>query len=159
MGYVESSLTPGDEVVVAGRLHWIIYRAPFSVSLLACGVIAAAAWLGQLGLWLWRWPALVLLALAMLMALRASVHRWSTEYAVTRQRVVLKTGFIRRQVTEFPTARVESVQVDQGILGRILGFGDVRINGSGGLSVVFPGIGDPVRFRGAILAGEVGESD
>ena len=154
MGYVTSSLTPGDEVLVEGRLHWVIYRVPFSLLGVVGAMLLAAAWTGQLALGLW--PAGVLGGLALALSTQATIRRWSTEYAVTAQRVVLKTGFIRRQVTEFPTARVESVQVDQSVLGRLLGFGDVSINGSGGMSVTFPAIADPVGFRGAILAGRDG---
>ena len=44
-------------------------------------------------------------------------------------------------------SRIESVNVDQGILGRILGYGTIRIVGSGGTKVSFPSIKNPLEFR------------
>jgi len=44
-------------------------------------------------------------------------------------------------------SRIESVNVDQGILGRILGYGTISIVGSGGTKVSFPNIKSPLEFR------------
>ena len=52
-------------------------------------------------------------------------HRWTTETDVTNLRVVHKTGFIKRQTFEMSLDKVESVDVNQSILGRILNYGDV----------------------------------
>jgi uncharacterized membrane protein YdbT with pleckstrin-like domain len=43
--------------------------------------------------------------------------------------------------------KIESVNVDQGILGRILGYGTIRIVGSGGTRESFPKISKPLQFR------------
>jgi uncharacterized membrane protein YdbT with pleckstrin-like domain len=44
-------------------------------------------------------------------------------------------------------SKIESVNVDQSILGRILGYGTIRIVGSGGTKEVFPNISKPLLFR------------
>jgi uncharacterized membrane protein YdbT with pleckstrin-like domain len=50
---------------------------------------------------------------------------------VTNRRIIYKTGFIRRQTNEMHMDKVESVRVDQSVLGRILDYGNVNILGTG----------------------------
>ncbi len=56
----------------------------------------------------------------------------STELAVTNKRIITKSGLIQRNTTEMFLEKVESIQVDQGILGRIFDFGSITISGTGG---------------------------
>lgn len=77
----------------------------------------------------------------------AFVKRQSTELAVTSKRIIAKFGFIRRSTIELNHSKVESFHVEQGVLGRILGFGTLSINGTGGGITPIPGIGDPLGFR------------
>ena len=55
--------------------------------------------------------------------------RWITEFAVTDRRVIYKRGFISRHTDEMNMDKVESVDVDQSILGRLLDYGTVRDHG------------------------------
>lgn len=71
----------------------------------------------------------------------------TTELAVTNKRVIAKTGLIRRQTIEMFLAKVESVQVDQSILGRIFNYGTVLISGTGVHSAPFKSIADPLLLR------------
>ena len=71
-------------------------------------------------------PVLVCLAMAAIAAIAALYktitawfHRWTTETDVTNLRVIHKTGFIKRQTFEMSLDKVESVDVNQSILGRI----------------------------------------
>ena len=75
--------------------------------------------------------------------------RWTSEFAVTSQRVVIKTGLIARDTLEMNLQKIESVGVDQSLLGRIMGYGDITIIGTGGTREQFRAIADPVRFRRA----------
>ena len=56
-------------------------------------------------------------------------HHWTTETDVTNMRVVHKTGFIKRRTLEMSLDKVESVDITQSILGRLLNYGDVTIQG------------------------------
>ena len=58
-------------------------------------------------------------------------HRWTTETDAANFRVVHKTGFVKRQTFEMSVDKVESVDVNQSILGRILNYGDVTVLGVG----------------------------
>lgn len=75
------------------------------------------------------------------------IDRWSDEFAITNKRVVIKTGLIARRTFEMNLSKIESVNVDQSIIARILGYGTIKIVGSGGTNEIFPNIAHPLEFR------------
>lgn len=75
----------------------------------------------------------------------------STELAFTNKRVIAKFGFISRQTVELNIQKVESLQVTQGILGRIFNFGTIIISGAGNPQAPIPGISDPMAFRRSFM--------
>ncbi len=75
----------------------------------------------------------------------------STEIAVTNRRIVVKLGFISRRTVEINVTKIESVQVSQGILGRLFGFGTLVIAGTGATHEPLRGIADPIGFRRACM--------
>src|ERR1700730_12409734 len=80
------------------------------------------------------------------------VHRWTTETDVTNMRVVHKTGFIKRRTFEMSLDKVESVDVNQTILGRLLNYGSVTVRGVGEGSETIETIASPLDFRNHITA-------
>ena len=142
-------------MVACGHPHWIVFGSPVC---LACVGVVLLAVAGPFNPMLY-WSSLGVIGLAAARFGLVALHRSSTEYAVTKQRVVLKTGFLERRIAEFSTAQVESVQVRQTVLGRLLGFADVRLSGSGGKAVVFSQVRHPIRFRAAILAAQRGDAE
>ena len=72
---------------------------------------------------------------------------WTTELAITKHKVIDKTGFIRRNTIELRLSKVEGLSVDQGVLGRIFNFGTINITGTGGIKTPIPYIKNPVEFR------------
>ena len=126
---------------------------------------AIAAWIVAVAfLVLWRLVTvdvlmLVCLALAAIAGVAALYltatawfHRWTTETDVTNLRVVHKTGFITRQTFEMSLDKVESVDVNQSILGRILNYGNVTIRGVGEGVETIKTIASPLAFRNSITA-------
>lgn len=75
------------------------------------------------------------------------IDLYTDEFAITNKRVIIKTGLISRKTFEMNHSKIESVNVDQSILGRILGYGTISIVGSGGTKEVFPNIKNPLKFR------------
>ncbi len=73
--------------------------------------------------------------------------RWTDEYGITNKRVIIKTGLIARDTLEMNLSKIESVNVDQSVLGRILGFGSITIIGTGGTRKTFNRISNPIQFR------------
>jgi uncharacterized membrane protein YdbT with pleckstrin-like domain len=79
------------------------------------------------------------------------LERLSTEFAVTNKRVIWKQGIVRRRTGEMTLGKIENVQVEQGIAGRIFNYGTVALVGTGGTRESFDLISTPLRFRKAIL--------
>ncbi|OEY66791.1 PH domain-containing protein [Marinobacter sp. X15-166B] len=69
------------------------------------------------------------------------------EQGVTNKRVILKRGIISRKTDEIKLSAIETVQIDQGILGRVFGFGTVRVTGRGISDLNFKGIDDPMSVK------------
>ena len=75
------------------------------------------------------------------------IDKYSDEFAITNRRLIVKTGLISRKTFEMNLSKIESVNIDQTILGRILGYGTIIIVGSGGTREIFPKIRNPLEFR------------
>lgn len=73
--------------------------------------------------------------------------RWSDEFVVTNKRIIIKTGIISRRTFEMNLNKIETVNVDQSILGRMFGFGTITVIGTGGTREDFPDIAKPTEFR------------
>ncbi|MFZ3286213.1 MAG: PH domain-containing protein [Telluria sp.] len=76
----------------------------------------------------------------------------STELAITNKRVIAKSGFISRKTVEINLSKIESMQVEQGLFGRMLNYGSLVVAGAGTPQAPIPGISDPIRFRNAFVA-------
>lgn len=90
---------------------------------------------------------LPLYGLGLIFFISAAVVYFTTELAITNKRVIAKFGLIRRETVEMNVARVESMQVEQGILGRVFNFGSILIAGAGNPKAPIPGISNPLEFR------------
>lgn len=75
------------------------------------------------------------------------IDKYSDEFAITNRRLIIKTGLISRKTFEMNLSKIESVNIDQTILGRILGYGTIIIVGYGGTREIFPSIKNPLEFR------------
>ena len=151
--YIDDILQPGEKVLYSTNAHWIFYWPAI------IGWIAAIAFLilaqrttteGLVPVWL-SLAAISGLA-ALYWSLTAWFHRWTTETDVTNLRVVHKTGFIKRRTFEMSLDKVESVDVNQSILGRILNYGNVTILGVGEGKETIDTIASPLEFRNYITA-------
>ena len=71
---------------------------------------------------------------------------------MTDRRIVYKRGFIRRHTVEMNMDKVESVDVDQSILGRMLNFGDITIRGTGVGIEPLHDVDAPLEFRNQVTA-------
>ena len=74
------------------------------------------------------------------------------EYALTNKRVVTKAGIISRNTEEMRLVKVETVEVKQGIIGRIFGYGNVLVSGTGSSNVVFSDVDNPIEVKKSIDA-------
>jgi len=153
VSYLDKVLQPGETVLVTTRPHWIVLLSPLVMIGLAV-VLAIATFVVLSGQ-----PALVgygvagLVALFGLFALAGRmIVRASTEFCVTDHRVIVKRGILSLHTVELNVDKVESVDVDQSLLGRMFDFGMVTIHGVGARWDPIPLIADPLGFRNAITA-------
>lgn len=152
MGYLEDTLSTGETAVYEARFHWT-YTLGAWIILIAGLVAAGFVWaLLQKAVPGWQWLGYVVFAVFALQFLRLMIVKWTTEIAVTNHRFLYKRGWIARSTQELPMRRIEEVNVDQSLLGRIFGFGKVQVYGTGGdRPIATPSIDEPLRLRGAVV--------
>jgi uncharacterized membrane protein YdbT with pleckstrin-like domain len=103
-----------------------------------------------------HWIVFVSLKALLTLFIAPFVQRATSEFAVTNRRVVVKVGLVSRKTIELNLEKVESIGVEQTILGRILDYGTIVIIGTGGTREPFRSIRDPLGFRRAV--NQAGES-
>lgn len=154
MRYVERVLQPGETVVYWTTLHWLVYSRAAVLLLVAILCLIVSVKIDQSSIAMaMQFIAGFLGILTALAALSAVIRRATTELAVTDRRVIYKTGIIQRHTLEMNRSKIETVGVDQSILGRMLGYGTVIVRGTGGSFEPIPFIGEPLAFRNHITAG------
>jgi uncharacterized membrane protein YdbT with pleckstrin-like domain len=151
--YIDDILQPGEKLLYASNLHWIVYWKAILAWIVACTLLVLSRTTLTENLILFYLASAAVVALAALYwSVRAWFQRWTTETDVTNLRVVHKTGFITRKTFEISVDKVASVEVEQGILGRILNYGDVVIENMGNDNQKIETIASPLAFRSNITA-------
>ena len=120
MRYIEESLSEGEKIVSVFKQHWVTR------------------------LWLVLW-------ILLLVTIPIAVYEWlrlrTIEHGVTNKRVIYKRGIVSRHTEEMKLGSIETVEIDQGIWGRILGFGDIKVTGRGISDVVFRRMDNPMDVK------------
>src|ERR1700722_3115634 len=127
MSYIRNSLGDGETIIAEAHFPW-------TYSLVA-------------------WAALIFLGIVLIgivIFISMMLRRWTTEIGGTSHRFVEKKGLISMHTNEIALPNIAGVKVNQGGRGRILGYGTVRIEGTGVDAVTTPNIADPVAFVRAI---------
>ena len=139
MSYIENNLLEGETILYRAYLHWIVFIWPMFWFFIAIIFLSGGSYLNIIG------------GLFMLFAISTGIISFinykTSEFGITNKRVVVKVGFIRRESLEVLLNKVEGIQVDQGIMGRILGFGSIVISGTGGTKDPLHKISAPLEFR------------
>lgn len=157
MSYIRASLVPGETVVYQTRLHWIVMLRHILLALLL--LAGSAALLIYLfnhrrsvnpNEHLMEVGAVALLVCAIVAVLAGVVRRNATEMAVTTRRVVIKQGLVSRKTIELLLNKIETIEVSEPMMGRMLGFGSITMVGTGGTSEPFHQIAHPLEFRSAV---------
>ncbi|MBR2300299.1 MAG: PH domain-containing protein [Alphaproteobacteria bacterium] len=156
--YTLSTLTPGEEIALVGRLHYFALIIPLCLTGLTFSLfLVAIAFTFQLkngnildhieifGLWL--------LVLALFgCTLVAWLRRNLIEMVCTNKRVVKRTGIINVKTEELNRERIESVELRQSIFGRLFNYGDILFSGTGTSKLVFKFINQPKLMKRIIDA-------
>jgi membrane protein YdbS with pleckstrin-like domain len=146
MSYIDSILEPGEEIRYRTTVTWTSYGPAIVFALLALAsliVVETSQPLAAIGAF-----AGVFFLLATIVAfVPAWFRRFTTEIAVTNRRIILKRGLIRRHTVEMNMEKVESVDVDQSLLGRLFNYGDITIRGTGSSFERLSNIDAPLKLR------------
>ena len=152
MSYVDKILQPDEKILHKAQIHWLVYLpAIFMLIIFGFGgiFILVATTLDPI---VGQAAAAFGFIFSLIQFVRAWLTRYSSEIAVTDRRIIFKEGLIRRETTEMNMTKVESVNVDQSVLGRLLDYGDITVRGTGaGLSPLRM-IQNPLAFRNAVIA-------
>jgi uncharacterized membrane protein YdbT with pleckstrin-like domain len=159
MSYIDKSLGAGETVIARAHFPWVYNFSAW------CQLLIPALVLAGLLAWASRQPdflstgspltwasALVAiwLILGVITFLRMMIRKWTTEIGVTSHRFVEKYGLVSMRTNEIALPNIEGVKMTQSVMGRLLGYGIVRIEGTGVDAVTTPPIADPVGFVRAI---------
>jgi len=152
MPYVDRILEPGEQVRYHTTISWTIY-AP-AILLATCALLSLCFGAEYAAMERVGWLAALAFALVAVVAfLPAWYRRWTTEIAVTDRRIVLKRGLLIRHTVEMNMQKVESVDVDQTLCGRLFDYGNVTIRGIGSTFERLDRIDAPLKLRTTITAG------
>jgi len=122
--YVNRNLASDEQVVYEAKVSW---ASQWLLILLGLGTI--------------------MMGIGIVFLLVAVINVLTTELVITNKRVIAKFGLISRKTVELKNSKVESVQVDQSIMGRLLNFGSIVVSGAGGPQAPIPNISAPLQFR------------
>lgn len=151
--YIDEILQPEEKVLYSTKPHWIFFLPAIGLWVLAVAIFVISGLIPQGPAVLICWVLAGIVAVfALYKTVTAWFHRWTTETDVTTFRIVHKTGFIQRRTFEMSLDKVESVDVNQSIMGRLMNYGDVTILGVGEGKETISTISSPLTFRNSITA-------
>lgn len=152
MSYIESNLLDDEHLVHKSHLHWIIFIKTFFWLIIAIAVYVLVppyyyAPAGAEPIPLHKIALFIPVLFTLTYAIAAQIRYKTSEFGITDKRIMIKLGFIRRYTFENFLQKVESIQIYQSILGRMLNYGSIIIHGTGGSREVYALINDPLLFR------------
>jgi hypothetical protein len=147
MSYIAHSLSDGETLLYKARFPWF-YRAGAWAAL----IILAAGGVVAYG-YGFPWAAAFLVLAGIASFLAAMLPIWTKEIGVTNQRFIYKRGLLWRKTQELQLRAVEEVTLEQGLLGRLFGFGRIALHGTGVDDIRLPELADPIGLRKGLQDG------
>lgn len=158
MSYVESNLVAGETLIYQTRLHWTVMLRHMILGCLVLGLSGVLllyyamshTGMDRKTLRAMEAGGVALLVCGVVTILMGVMRRNATEMAVTNRRVVIKTGLVSRKTIEMLLAKVESIEVSETAVGRMLGYGTIVVIGTGGTPEPFHKVAHPLEFRSQV---------
>ena len=149
MGFVQDNLTQNEKIIYEAKLHWAMFITPVLFILLGIllTVLSFAGGENNAGCLGLSWAVILLGVIA---GISSGLSYATSEFALTNKKVIAKVGFIRRQSIELMLQKIESVNISQPIMGRMLGYGTITVTGTGGVKTPFKNITDPIKLKNQI---------
>lgn len=145
--YVDSVIGKDEQVLHQAKISMASYWFVWFVGglLVFSGVVNVA--IGLFSSELPVGPGLAVLLIGGLFIAVPLIAKHTTELVITNRRIIAKFGLVSRSTFELNLSKIESIRVEQSILGRILNYGDVLVIGTGGSKEPIPRIAHPLEFR------------
>ncbi|MCU0447648.1 MAG: PH domain-containing protein [Microscillaceae bacterium] len=161
MSYAKNNLSPGEKMVYRTSQHWILFIESISIILTALLIFYfSTVYIGGEGAVYVNYMAYATLFFGMFKFGHEYIRHHTSEFVVTTERVIIKIGVFQRTSLAMPLSKIESVEVNQTLMGQILDFGTIHITGTGTATSKFELINHPGTFRRKLqLASEMDEED
>lgn len=118
---MRTALKKDEKLLLITRQHWIKLILPFTAwFLLAVFLLFVVNWFSAS-------TNFIIILITALVPLFMYLHWKHNLWAVTNLRVIDETGFISRYSKESPLDKINNVEYNQSLWGRILGYGNVDI--------------------------------
>lgn len=150
--FISSTILENEQLVYFTRPHWIVFVPAIFLFLMSLlfyiygpGYFALQSKI--LGYTLYKIGALIIFLCGLYALISALIMYYTSEYALTDKRVLMKTGWIQRNSLEIFLRKLEAINVNQSILGRLLNYGTIIIIGTGGTEDFYVNVPDPLGFR------------
>lgn len=123
--YIEQVLGRDEKIVATAKITGWVYFGPALLTVFTFGLL---------------FPVLLI----------PYVQRATTDLGVTNKRVIAKSGLISRRTVEQRIQKIESIRINQGIVGRMLDYGTIMVHGTGGATTPIRNVADPFAFKRAV---------
>jgi len=117
--YLKDVLAEDEEVYILFR-PWLTRMVIAPLTLLILGLFLTEVYIG-----------FIIFLIALIWLVFRYLEWKNTIYALTDRRVIVKSGIIRINHNEAPVNNIQNVFLRQGIIGRILDYGDIYISTAG----------------------------
>jgi|SRR5579859_5639190 len=156
--YADSVLAPGETIVHRAAIsHWKFLMSYLVGTLCIAGAIALLV-VSRTNTDVPPAAAAAPFVVGVILILVALIRRSTTELVLTDRRIIAKRGFIARDTVEMNLSKIESLHVNQGLIGRMLDYGDVTVVGTGSSLEPLRGVSNPLELRRKLgeIAGKAG---
>lgn len=128
MPFPKQLLNDDEEVAVDLHPHWLFFAKAVAwlVAAIIFGIVSLTLDIEAL-----RWIALAAIVITALMVGHRYLQWISTNFVVTNDRVIYRSGVVTKRGIEIPLERVNTVHFSQGVLERMTGTGDLQIESGG----------------------------
>jgi len=148
--FVSKNLMADENIVYITKLHWVIYLQALTAILIGAIMIVVIPIFGEttvkntLVL-----PGMIVIIVGILYGIYLNLLIKTSEFVITNKRVIMKKGLISTTTLEVLFSKAESIAAHQSIGGKLFGYGDITVIGSGGTKNEFNYIEKPFDFRKA----------
>lgn len=120
MSYISENLRKDETIILETKFHWLMIVKSL----------------------LWSWILLFIPSIFTLLKF------FTTEFAVTNQRIIIKHGILSKNVDEAPLNKVHNISLRQSVFGRMLNYGTLVVQtGATFGAETFPFISNAAELR------------